>query len=96
MRKALIALLALLVLATGGGSVTVEENYPLLHQNGTIVYIIRELSALPTEGRPLSQSTAGKELYEKRKNAYARFADVSVENRGSRENLLNAILEVLP
>ena len=85
-----------IVLATGGGSVTVEENYPLLHQNGTIVYIIRELSALPTEGRPLSQSTAVKELYEKRKKAYARFADVSVENRGSRENLLNAILEVLP
>ena len=84
------------VIATGGGCVTVEENYPLLHQNGTIVYIMRDLSVLPTEGRPLSQSNAVEELYEKRKHAYARFADISVENKGSLEELCNAILEVLP
>ena len=84
------------VIATGGGCVTVEENYPLLHQNGTIVYIMRDLSALPTEGRPLSQSTAVEELYEKRKHAYARFADISVENRGSLEELCDTIWEVLP
>lgn len=84
------------VIATGGGCVTVEANYPLLHQNGVIVYITRDLPALPTEGRPLSQSNAVEELFEKRKHAYARFADVSVENRGSKEELLNAVMEVLP
>ena len=84
------------VLATGGGCVTVEENYGLLHQNGVIVRIERELKALSTEGRPLSLTTPVEELYARRREQYARFADCTVENRGSREELLNAILEVLP
>ncbi len=84
------------VIATGGGCVTVEENYPLLHQNGVIVCIRRALDALSTDGRPLSASTGVEALYEKRRAAYERFADASVENAGSEDELLRAILEVLP
>lgn len=72
-----------IILATGGGCVTRAENYPLLHQNGRIFWIQRDLLNLPTEGRPLSQQNALSDLYERRKDLYAAFADhiiVSDEN----------------
>jgi len=68
------------VIATGGGAVTKERNYPLLHQNGVIVFLERELDKLATEGRPISQSTNVKELYAKRISAYERFADIKVRS----------------
>ena len=71
------------VIATGGGCVTREGNYPLLHQNGVIFWLKRKLKELPTEGRPISQSTDLRELYAKREPLYARFADHRVENAES-------------
>lgn len=72
-----------LVIATGGGCVTREENYSLLHQNGTIYWIQRDIATLPTEGRPLSQSGKLNEMYLVRKPLYERFADRVVINNGS-------------
>ncbi len=69
-----------IVLATGGGAVTREENYSPLHQNGNIFFIERELSALESKGRPLSQSTTPEEMYKKRIDSYLRFADATVDN----------------
>ncbi len=83
------------VIATGGGCVTREENYPLLHQNGRIVRIHRPLEELPTQGRPVSQSTDLKELFKKRDPLYTRFADHRVENTGTVEQAVEKILEVL-
>lgn len=83
------------VIATGGGAVTREENYPLLHQNGTIVCLERALERLPVDGRPISQSTDLAALYAKRKPLYARFADVTVDNNGALDATLRAVLEAL-
>lgn len=69
-----------LVIATGGGCVTREENYPALHQNGHIIWLQRDLSLLPTDGRPLSQTTALQEMYVTRKHMYEHFADHIVLN----------------
>ena len=69
-----------LVIATGGGCITIERNYPPLHQNGTMVWIKRELSKLPTAGRPLSQQNKIEELYRIRKPLYQAFADISVQS----------------
>lgn len=69
-----------LVIATGGGCVTRSENYPLLHQNGNIYWIQRDLNLLPTDGRPLSQSGKLEEMYKVRKPLYASFADHIVVN----------------
>jgi len=69
-----------LVIATGGGCVTREENYDLLHQNGTIFCLNRELSALPTDGRPLSQAGKLQEMYRIRRPMYDRFADHQILN----------------
>ena len=84
-----------IILATGGGCVTREENYPLLHQNGVIVWLQRELSALPTDGRPLSQSGKLEAMYEVRRPLYARFADHTISNHGSVEQTVAAVKEAL-
>ena len=83
------------VIATGGGAVTHEENYPSLHQNGVIVYLTRDLDKLSTEGRPLSQKNSLAELYKKRKAAYERFADITVENNSTPEQALTNTLDAL-
>lgn len=84
-----------LVIATGGGCVTREENYPLLHQNGVIVWVQRPVSQLPTKDRPISQANPLEELYARRESMYERFADVSVDVCTSIEDAANAIIEVI-
>lgn len=84
-----------LVIATGGGCVTQVNNYPLLHQNGTIFWIKRDISILPINGRPLSQNGDLTEMYRKRKPLYASFADHSVSNDGSVEETVDRILRGL-
>ena len=83
------------VIATGGGCVTREENYPLLHQNGVIVRLQRRLDRLPREGRPISLQTDPGELYERRRLYYERFADFSISNDGTPEETVRAIMDKL-
>lgn len=84
-----------LVIATGGGCVTKDRNYPHLHQNGIILWLRRDLDRLPTDGRPLSQSGKLQEMYAQRKLLYASFADISVENNGAAEDTVSAIIRIL-
>lgn len=84
-----------LILSTGGGCVTREENYPLLHQNGVIVWVKRDTDRLARDGRPISLKSDMDQLYEKRRAFYERFADVSVDNNGSIEETVSRIREVL-
>ena len=84
-----------LVIATGGGCVTREENYPLLHQNGVILRIDRPLALLATEGRPISQNTELSLLFAKRDPLYEDFGDLTIENRGTVDQVVDRILEVL-
>lgn len=69
-----------LVIATGGGIVTREENYGYLHQNANIVWLLRNLEKLDSNDRPLSQSVGVASLYEQREPLYRRFADYTVDN----------------
>lgn len=68
------------VIATGGGAVTERRNYPLLHQNGTIVFLDRDIDKLETTNRPLSQKSSPKELYNARIDLYKDFADICVKS----------------
>ena len=73
---------------------TREENFDILHQNGIIILIIRNVEDLAREGRPLS---AG-DLYEMvriRKPLYRRFADLVVYNDKRPEEAARKILEEL-
>lgn len=84
-----------LVIATGGGCVTKKRNYPLLHQNGYLVWLERDCSVLPTDGRPLSQANDLGKMYAARKPLYEAFADIRVENAGTPEETVQKILDAL-
>ncbi len=83
-----------LVLATGGGCVTRAENYSLLHQNGTIFWLLRDIAALPTEGRPLSSGGRLAALYQERRPLYERFADIQVENQFETIDMTERVLSL--
>ncbi len=69
-----------LVIATGGGAVTREENRDPMRQNAVVVFLRRELSLLPTQGRPVSQARGLEELYRRRLPLYEEMADFGVDN----------------
>ena len=81
-----------LIIATGGGCVTRQENYDLLHQNGRIIWIQRDLHALPTEGRPLSMKNNLESMFSIRKPMYDAFADFTVHNDGTIDETVKQIL----
>ena len=83
-----------MVIATGGGCVTRQENYPFLHQNGRILWIRRDIEKLPVNGRPLSQRGNLEEMYRIRRPYYEAFADYSVDNDGSQEETVSQILNM--
>ena len=84
-----------LVIATGGGCVTQPKNYPLLHQNGTILWLKRDIAQLPTDGRPLSQSNRLSEMYALRKPLYETFSDYSIDNSTSIHDTVSKIIFIL-
>ena len=83
-----------LILSTGGGCVTRARNYPLLHQNGTICWLIRDLNKLSTDGRPLSQTGKLADMYKKRRPLYEAFADTVIDNDATLEESLAQFTEV--
>lgn len=84
-----------LVIATGGGCVTQKRNYPLLHQNGYLVWLERDCRVLPTDGRPLSQANDLGKMYAARKPLYEAFADIRVENTDTPAETVQKILDAL-
>lgn len=72
-----------LVIATGGGVVTVPANHDRLAQNGKIFYIQRALEELDSEGRVLSQGGLErlKALEAQRAPLYEALADYRIENQ---------------
>lgn len=83
------------VIATGGGCVTRAENYPLLHQNGRILRLRRDIGKLPKDGRPLSLANDLPEMAAQREPLYAAFADLTFDNNGALDNTLKTILEAI-
>ena len=83
------------IIATGGGCITREENYPLLHRNGKIIWLTRQLDKLPTDGRPLSQTAKLETMFEVRRPMYERFADHIISNDGSAAQTVDAIRRLL-
>ncbi len=82
-----------LVIATGGGCVTRPENLPLLRQNGTLIFLKRDLAKLEREGRPLSQGGDLAAMYRTRLPFYQTFADKTVVNEGDPQQVAERIQE---
>ena len=85
------------VIATGGGAVTKERNYDIIHQNATVVFIERELKRLSTQGRPLSQGGIEtlEKLYEERLPLYKKVSDFSVKSQKTWQETTSLVLEKL-
>ncbi len=81
------------VIATGGGSVLHEENRRRMKQNGKIIYLYRDLHALQTTGRPLSQNL--EQLFEDRKTIYKEMGDIVIINPKSADDATRKIRTIL-
>ena len=84
-----------LVIATGGGVVTRRENLDPMRQNSLIVWLLRDLSLLPKEGRPLSQANSLTEMFKVREPLYRAAADCIADNNGSLQDTLKQIMEAM-
>lgn len=83
-----------IVIACGGGVVTRPENYDLLHQNGSIVLIERDLDDLSVEGRPISQQEGVERLAAERGPLYHAWADATIRCTGTPQGDARAIAEL--
>lgn len=81
------------VIATGGGSILLDENVDLLRRNGKIYFIDRPLEALvPTEDRPLAFSyEAIRRRYEERYDRYCATADYHINGEGTPQEVAERI-----
>jgi len=82
-----------LIIATGGGCVTRQENYDHLRQNGAIAFLERDIGMLERKGRPLSQGADLEAMYLKRLPMYRNFADFAVLNDASADMAAEKIKE---
>ncbi len=80
-----------LIIATGGGCVTVENNHDILRQNGYVVFIERELKNLATDGRPLSTNV--EKLWQVREPLYRSASDITVKSAEIPEKTAEEILK---
>ena len=79
------------VIATGGGCVTRAENRDILCESGKVLWLLRDLEKLPTEGRPISAKKDIRTLYAEREALYAHFADARIDNNGTIEETVEQI-----
>ncbi len=79
------------IILTGGGVVKDRRNYAPLHQNGRIYQLVRNLDALPTDGRPLSQGADLSAMWAERAPLYAAFRNAAMDNNGTVEDTAAAI-----
>ena len=83
------------VIATGGGCVTRPENWFHLRQNGRILWLRRPLEALPTDGRPLSQTNPPEILFARRAPLYRAWAENTIDNTGTVDEAVRDFLEAI-
>ena len=87
------------VLAMGGGVVLRQENICSLKESGLIIFLDRSpediISDVDTQSRPLL--AAGRQriydLYAQREALYLAAADVTVQNKGSMQDVLSRLVE---
>lgn len=84
-----------LVISAGGGIVTRPENLEPLHRNSTVIFLLRDLDKLPTDGRPVSQANKLSDLFERRYPLYVQAADITVDNNGTIDETVRQILDKL-
>lgn len=82
-----------LVIATGGGVIVTPENHDALRQNGTVVFINRDIDVLPKDGRPLSQKNNLSDMFAKRLPLYRSICHHEVDGNGTISEVMKRIEE---
>ena len=59
------------------------------------MWLQRDLSRLPKDGRPISQKSDLAELYAKRENMYSSFSDFAADNNGTVSQTVNSIISAI-
>ena len=81
-----------MVIATGGGAVTVKENHDIIKQNSFTVFMNRKISLLSTKGRPLSKGKGKiEELFKNRLPLYQSVCDIEIEAQDEIEKTADAV-----
>lgn len=83
-----------LIISTGGGVIVTPENHDALRQNGTVVFINRDIDVLPKDGRPLSLKNDLHEMYKKRLPLYRKICHAEVDGNGTVEEVAKRIEEL--
>ena len=85
------------VIATGGGVVTQERNFDIIHQNATVIFIDRSVEELATEGRPLSQGGKDKlvKMHEVRLPLYKKFCHIEIKSQKSWQKTAQLIIDAI-
>ena len=81
------------VISAGGGTPLFEENIKNLRQNSLVVYLLRDIAKLPTDGRPLSQNQNLFKMLKERLPYYLKCADITVDNNANPQSCVKKILE---
>jgi shikimate dehydrogenase len=82
------------IIATGGGSVTLQNAYRTMAQNGLIIHIERALEKTETANRPLLQNPFNlQKLYNERLPLYKKFAAVAINNDGDVNGTVDNLIE---
>ena len=83
-----------LVIATGGGVIVTPDNFDALRQNGTVIFINRDINILPKDGRPLSQQNDLAEMYAKRLPLYKKICHFEIDNNGTVDDAVKQVEEL--
>ena len=82
------------VVAMGGGAVLRQDNVRAMRQNGKVLLLLRDLDALPMDGRPLSKSPeALLEMWRVREGKYRAASDITLDNNGPLAETVRATKE---
>ena len=84
-----------LIIASGGGVVKSAENRRIIKERADAVWIRRDISLLPRDGRPLSASADLLDMYRERAPLYQMTADFIVENDTTVRSAAEKCAEVL-
>lgn len=88
-----------IIISTGGGVIKREKNIENLKKNGIVIFLDREPEEIAKEDhtlRPLLQDIANIEkLYGERYNLYKDYADYTVKNNSSLEQVIETIIKII-
>lgn len=79
-----------MVIATGGGAVTIPENKDVIRQNSVVIFLERNISVLSTEDRPLSTDLAS--MYQKRLPFYKDFSHITVDGNTDAQAVAQSVV----